>query len=148
MKENLRFKQLRLNYINNQKKKRALEIVISTINVLSTIKYMVTFHLFSLLCQRRSSCWKYRKWCSYFENRYHHAKMVEKKRINFSVSPYCTLLFSKKENVNFSDVALVAVHCNSGSVALWLREDAGLEILPILQRILTCLSKTAIKTLE
>ena len=47
-----------------------------------------------------------------FENRYQHVKMVEKKKINFSVSPYCTLLFSRKENNKFSEVALVAVHCN------------------------------------
>ena len=38
--------------------------------------------------------------------------MVEKKRINFSVSPYCTLLFFAKENIKFSEVALVAVHSN------------------------------------
>ena len=33
-----------------------------------------SFHLFSLLCQR-SSCWRYRRWCSYFENPYHDAKI-------------------------------------------------------------------------
>ena len=25
-------------------------------------KYIITFHLFSVLCQRRSYCWKYRTW--------------------------------------------------------------------------------------
>ena len=29
--------------------------------------------------------------------------------INFSVSPYCTLLFSRKKNIKFSEVVLVAV---------------------------------------
>ena len=31
--------------------------------------------------------------------------------MNFSASPYCTLLFSRKENISLSEVALVAVHC-------------------------------------
>ena len=73
---------------------------------------IITFDIFSLLCQRRSSCWKYRKLCSYSENHYHHKKMVEKNTIIFSVGPYCTLLFSRKENIKFSEVVLVAVHCN------------------------------------
>ena len=30
--------------------------------------------------------------------------------MNFSASPYCTLLFSRKENISLSEVALVAVH--------------------------------------
>ena len=68
--------------------------------------------MFSMLCQRRSSCWKYRKWCSYFENPYHHPEIVDKKIIIFLVSPYCTLLFSRKEIIKFSEVALVSVHCN------------------------------------
>ena len=84
---------------------------------------IVTFHLFSLLCQRSSSCWKYRKWCSYFENHYHHEQMVEKNAINFLVSPYYTLLFSQKENSKFSEVVLVAVRCNyliSGLMLAWI----------------------------
>ena len=100
MNENLRFKQLWLNYIQHKKKtgkkkkkrKEHLRLVLNSIRVgavvktddeiyvLGTIKiYTVTFHLFPLLCQRRSSCWKYQKWCGYFENRYCHAKMVEKR---------------------------------------------------------------------
>ena len=43
---------------------------------------------------------------SYFENRYHHAKVVEKKIMNFSLIPYCTLLLSRKENIKFSEAAL------------------------------------------
>ena len=71
LKEKLRFKQLRLNYINSQKKqteKERLRLVISSIRVgvvaktdddfyvSSTLICIVTFHFFSLLCQRRSSC--------------------------------------------------------------------------------------------
>ena len=48
-------------------------------------------------CQRRSSCWKYWKWCSYLVKSLPPARMVEKKIINFSVSPYCTLLFSRTQ---------------------------------------------------
>ena len=131
MKINLYFNQLRLNYLKNQKKKKKKEkkkqkehlrfVIISIrvdlfakhdgeICVLSTIKTYNCFSLISLMCQSRSSCLKYQKWCSFFENRYHQSKMVEKKKINFSVSPYCTLLFPRKEKNNFSDVALVAVH--------------------------------------
>ena len=115
LKENLRFKQLRLNYINSQKKqteKERLRLVISSIRVGVVAKTDDEVYVSSILCQRRSSCWKYRKWCTYFENRYHHAKMTEKKTINFPVSPYCTLLFSRKEYIKFSEIVLVAVHCN------------------------------------
>ena len=38
--------------------------------------------------------------------------MVENSRINFSISPYCTLLFSREENFKFLEVALSAVLCN------------------------------------
>ena len=63
------------------------------------------------------------KICSYFKNRYHHAKIVEKKRITFSVSPYFTPLFPRKGNIEFSEVALVAAHCSCLisciMIALW-----------------------------
>ena len=55
---------------------------------------------------------KYRKWVSHLKNRNHYAKAVENARINFSISPYCTLLFSRKENFKFLEVALSAVLCN------------------------------------
>ena len=55
---------------------------------------------------------KYRKWVSHLKNRYHYAKVVENAKINFSISPYCTLLFSRKENFKFFEVALSAVLCN------------------------------------
>ena len=38
--------------------------------------------------------------------------MVENARINFSISLYCTLLFSRKENFKFFEGALSAVLCN------------------------------------
>ena len=37
---------------------------------ISVDKYIITFHLFSVLCQGRSCCWKYRKWGSHMKNRY------------------------------------------------------------------------------
>ena len=92
-----------------------------------------------MLCQRRSSCWKYQKLCSYFEIRYHYGKMVEK-RIYFLVSPYCTLLFFKKEIIKFSEVTLVAFHNN-----------CLIGCITIVQEYCQCgyllaLSKTTIKT--
>ena len=38
--------------------------------------------------------------------------LQENARINFSVSPYCTLLFSRKENLKFLEVALSDILCN------------------------------------
>ena len=55
---------------------------------------------------------KYQKWASHLKNWYHYTKVVENARINFSISPYCNLLFSRKENFKFFEVALSAVLCN------------------------------------
>ena len=52
---------------------------------------------------------KYRKWFSYLKNRYHYAKVVENARLNFSISPCCTLLLSRKKNFKILEVALSAV---------------------------------------
>ena len=38
--------------------------------------------------------------------------MVNKKKINFLVSPYCSWLFSRKEIIRFSEVTVVSVHSN------------------------------------
>ena len=46
------------------------------------------------------------------KNRYHYAKVEENARINFSISPYCTLLISRIENFKFFEGALSAVLCN------------------------------------
>ena len=89
---------------------------------------MKTFHLFFPLCQRRFRHWKYKNWCSNFENCYHFAKMVDNKF--FSRSLLHPVIFQKKK------------------ISSWLREDLGHEILPILQWIFTCLKKIVIKTLK
>ena len=64
------------------------------------------------------------------------------------ISKKMQLLFSRKENTKFPEVALVAVHSNCLSAALRLHENVGIELLLILQRIFTCLPKTAIKRLK
>ena len=56
---------------------------------------------------------KYRKWVSHLKNCCHYAKVVENARISFSIGPYCTLLFSRKENFKFFEAALSDVLCNS-----------------------------------
>ena len=71
--------------------------------------------------------------------------MIEKNTINCSVSPYCALLFSRKGNIKFSEVVLVAVHCNCLISCLYDCVNLGLEIL---QRIFTCLWKMAIESLN
>ena len=63
-------------------------------------------------CEKKVLLLKYRKWVSHLKIRYHYAKMVENARIKFSISPYCTLLFSRIENFTFFKVALPAVLCN------------------------------------
>ena len=69
--------------------------------------------------------WKYREGVSHLKNRYHYTKVVENARINFSVCPYRTLLFSRKENFKFLEVALSAVICN-GSVG-WIMKVWGYQ---------------------
>ena len=76
-------------------------------------KYIIPFHLLSVLYQRRYCCRKYRKWGRHLKNRYHYAKVVQNARINFWISPHCTLLFSRKGNFKFFEVSLPAVLCNS-----------------------------------
>ena len=49
------------------------------------------------------------------KNRYRkniYAKVVENTRINFSVSPYRTLWFSRKKNLKFFEEPLAIVFCN------------------------------------
>ena len=50
------------------------------------------------------------------KNRYHYARVVENARINCSISPYFTLLFSRKEKFKFFEVALSAVLCNGAII--------------------------------
>ena len=59
LKKNLRFKQLRLNYINSQKKqteKERLRLVISSIRVGVVAKTDDEVYVSSILCQSRPSC--------------------------------------------------------------------------------------------
>ena len=64
-------------------------------------KYIITFHLFAVLSQWRYCCWKYQNWGSHLKNRYIMQKVVKYARINFSISPYCTLLFPIKRKTSF-----------------------------------------------
>ena len=61
------------------------------------------------------------------KNHNHYAKVVENARINFSISPYCTLLFSTKENFKFLEVALSAVLCNDAVGCIMNVEDISIE---------------------
>ena len=105
---------------------------------------IITFHLLSLLRQRRLSSWKYRKWCSYFENRYHHAKIVNK-RVNFFGQPLLHLVIFQKKHIKFSEVAFCPLQLPN-----WLHYDrASISALKYCQ----CYSNkniknTAIKTLK
>ena len=77
--------------------------------------HMIIYEYFSsIFCivPKKVLLLKYRKWVSHLKNRYHYAKGVENPRINFSISLYCTMLFSRKENFKFFEVALSAVLCN------------------------------------
>ena len=75
------------------------------------------------------------------KNRYRkniYAKVVENARINFSVSPYRTLWFSRKENLNFFEVALAVVLCNDVVGSIIICEAICIEILPIPYRTFIC----------
>ena len=82
---------------------------------------------------------KYWKWVSHLKNCYHYA------RISFSISPYCTLLFSTKENFKFLEVALSAVLCN-GAVGCIMNVWGYQHWIP--HWTFTCFLKTAIKALK
>ena len=109
-------------------------------------KYISTFQLFSVLCQRMYYCWKYQQWGSQLKNCYHYAKVVENAMINFSISPYCTLLLSRKENFKFVQVPLPAILCN-GAVGC-ICEDMSIKIMPIKLWIFTFFSKNGHKSTQ
>ena len=88
---------------------------------------------------------KYQKWFNHLKNYYHYAKEVENARINFSISPYYTMLFSRKENFKFLEVALSAVLCN-GAVGCIMNVWGYQHWIP--HWIFTCFLKTAIKALK
>ena len=67
------------------------------------------------------------------ENRYWkniYTKVVENKRINFLVSPYCTPWLSRKENLNSFGVALAFVLCNDVLAAWWICELYTANTIP------------------
>ena len=101
----------------------------------------------SVFCivQKKVLLLKYRKLVSHLKNRYHYVKVVENARINFSISPYCTLLFSRKENFKFLEVALSAVLCN-GAVDCIMNVWGYQHWIP--RWTFTSSSKTAIKALK
>ena len=77
--------------------------------------YMIIYDYFSsvfCIAPKKVLLLKYRKWVGHLKNRYHYGKVVENARINFSISPYCNLLFSRKLNFKFLEGALSAVLCN------------------------------------
>ena len=115
---------------------------------LSIGKYIITFHLFSVLCQRRYCCWKYRKWGNHLKNRYYYTKVVENSRITFSISSYWTLLFSRKENFNFFEVALPAVLCNGAAGCIMNVRVSGLKYCQYHTGHLLAFRKTVIKVLK
>ena len=94
------------------------------------------------LCCFKESIVVYQKWVSHSKKFYHYAKVVENARINFSISPYCTLLFSRKENFKFLVVALSAILCN-GAVGCIIDVWEYQHWIPHWK--FTCFLKTAIK---
>ena len=99
-----------------------------------------SFHLFSLLCKRRSSCWKYRRWCSYFENLYHHAKIIENKLIGQSLFHF--VVFHKR---NYQ-VFWTSFRIRPLQLPDWLHCGCA-RTSALKYWIFACLSKMAIKTL-
>ena len=84
-------------------------------------EYIITFACF-LYCAKKVVLLKISKVRLSFEKSLSekYAKVVENARINFSVSPYRTLLFSRKQNLKFFEVALAVVFCNDvvGSIMI------------------------------
>ena len=88
--------------------------------------HMITYDYFSsvyCIVPKKVLFLKYRKWVTHLKNRYHYAKVVENARIHFSVSPYCTLLFSRKENWTFKRKRHWTFTCFSKTVIKALKQD-------------------------
>ena len=47
------------------------------------------------------------------ENFYYYPKVLQNAKMNFAISPYVTLLFSRKENLKFFETTLAAAPCDS-----------------------------------
>ena len=110
--------------------------------------HMIIYDYFSsvfCIVQLKVLLLKYQKWVSHLKNRYQCAKVLENARISFSISPYCTLLFSRKENFKFLEEALSAVLCNEAVgciVNVWRYEHW------IPHWTFTCFLTTVIKALK
>ena len=147
--------------IRNKNKKEHKRLVIVSVGVdvvaktndeiylLSIIK-IYGFQLFPPLCERRSSCWNYRKWCSYFEYLYHIGIIVDKKRKTFGQSLLHLAVFQKRNyQVFWSRFGICPfqlpdrLQCDRARI-LALKYCQ----LEILQRIFACLSNWAIKTIK
>ena len=63
--------------------------------------YMITFHLFSVLCQRRYYCWNIESELATWKIITIMQRWKKKARINFSVSPYSPCCFLEKKNQIF-----------------------------------------------
>ena len=71
--------------------------------------------------------------------------------IHFWISSYYTLLFPRRDNLKFFEVALTASHLFFTMVwlaAFWICESIGIEILPIPQRKFTYFSKNGHKSTQ
>ena len=80
--------------------------------------HMMIYYYFSsvsYIVPKKVLLLKYRKWVSHLKNRCYYVKVVENARVNFSISPYCMLLFSRKGNFKFFEAALSAVLCNGAA---------------------------------
>ena len=150
LKGNLRFKRLRLNYKNNQKKqteKERLRLVISSIRVgvvaktddevclkytvLKKVQLLKISKVMYLLWKSLPPCKNDREEDNKFSGRsLLHPAFLQKRVYQFFWSSFgrCPLQFPDQLPYD------------------WL--NLGLEILPVLQRIFTCFWKTAIKTMN
>ena len=98
-----------------------------------------------LYCAKQGVVFKMSKVSCWLKNSLSYAKEVENERINFSVSPYCTLLFSRKENFNFLEAALSAFLWN-GAVGCIMNVWGYQRWIP--HWTFTCFLKSAIKALK
>ena len=146
MKENPAFQTISIELYKQAKaksKKEHIRLAIISIGVhvvaktddevyvLSIIK-IYSFYLFPLLCQRRPNCWKYQTWCSYFENLYADAKIVDKERLNFWSVLTVPCCFSEKKLSSFLKRLWYLSIAVVWLVTLGSREDICLKILLIL----------------
>ena len=97
-------------------------------------EYIIAFTGFLHCAKKRSCCWKYRKWGCHLKNPYLqsiYAKVVENAGIIFSVSPHRTLLFSRKDNLTFFEVALQLFFAMTWLAKSWICEANSIEIQPV-----------------